>query len=179
MIELVNYPKPSDELQKRVDAYIELREAIDDESQELTPELRLKYLTETPALYRALLPRPCNPIILPGYVVVSIDESDPIDPDRGALHIKETFPRYPKVHELLTDPNYVRFQRRKMNNGIRTFKFAEYMDDMVELLTGKTPEEVFEGEGYTQEDVEFEIKLYQAMKEDYQKYPTAIQDLNN
>lgn len=56
------------------------------------------------------LPRTWNDHVLPGYVVIAVDERDPDYPDQIVTNSDE-LPSYPLAHQLLRDQHYVRFLR--------------------------------------------------------------------
>ncbi len=57
-----------------------------------------------------VLPRKWNKNILPGCVVIAVDESDPKFPDQIITNPRE-LPVYPEEEKLLSNPDYLRLKR--------------------------------------------------------------------
>ena len=136
------------------------------------------YQSQQPGSAEERLPRKWNQQLLPGYEVVAVDERDPQYPDMVVINSEE-IPTYPRSEQLLRDPDYVRFQRYRLEalfnessdgstHVIQTrSRFVDWLQHSIDAMA----ESVIVGE----QDCEYGLKLLVAIQDDYHSRPHANQ----
>lgn len=189
MHELVNYPTPPEALQDRIVRYFELNEKLnnDDLNLESSQEAVDEVCNEWSDLVKLLLPRRWNSKIMPDYIVIAVDENDPLDSDPDSdverIHTEDTDPKYPSSLALLEDPHFIRLKRIDMELTLaRVFRNKkEYIiASQIDFLEYER-ESILNGESPYQPhiDIEYQFKLHLAITRDMVRYPDIVRDLRN
>lgn len=163
--EFPNQEPFSDSLRERIDRYIN-RPPEGDE-----PEAIETVDKEYDDILTSIPPRRWNSKIMPGFVVVAIEERDPIFPDE-TLGDK---PNYPLAESLLRDSNWIRYERLSLEAsfGSKNFSlvFPKTVDQFLEAETGSKT--------IRANETNFSFRYIAAIRDDLIKDPRALIVLRN